>query len=343
MRKLRVLVPMADDLIPPDSIEGMSEEQVAPFKTEWDVVSTLRGLGHEVRPVGAKFDLSKLAEAVAEFQPHVCFNLDEDFDGNRTHDQAIVAYLEMLKQAYTGCNPRGLVLARDKALSKKILSYHSVPLPQFEVFPIGRAVRKPDGLDFPLIVKSTIEDGSGSISQASVVTNEAQLTERVEWVHTYLGHDAIAEQYIEGRELYVGVIGNRRLQTFPAWELVLDNLPEDAPKIATARVKHNLAYQKKYGIVSRAAEDLPAGVEAQLAEVSKEAYRTLELTGYARMDFRLSKDGQLYLLEANPNPQIARGEDFADSAAAAGYSYEQLLTKIMSLGMSYQPLGLVAA
>lgn len=343
MRKLRILVPMADDLIPPDSVEGLTAEQIAPFKTEWDVVSTLRSLGHEVRSVGAKFDLALLRRAIEEFQPHICFNLDEDFDGNRVHDQAIVSYLELLKQPYTGSNPRGLTLARDKALSKKLLAYHDIPVPRFEVFPIGRSIRRPEWLEFPLILKSTLEEGSTGISQASFVTNDAQFADRVEWIQTYLGHDAIAEQYIEGRELYVAVLGNRRLQCFPAWELLLDNLPDQAPRIATARIKHNLAYQKKYNIASCRAENLPAGVQEQIANFSKQAYRTLELTGYARMDFRLSQDGQLYLLEANPNPQIARGEDFADSAAAAGCSYEALLTKIISLGLAYQPLGLVAA
>jgi D-alanine-D-alanine ligase len=342
MRPLRVMVMMDEALVPPDSIAGMDAKDVARFRTEYDVLTCLRQIGHNVRPVGIKTDLGVLHEALNHFSPHVCFNLIEDFDGVPTLDQHVVSYLELLRQPYTGSNPRGLTIARDKALTKKILAYHGVAVPRFEVFPLGRAVRRPETLDFPLLVKSLTQEGSEGIAQASVVYNDQQLADRVSFVHEKLRTDAIAEQYIEGRELYIGVLGNRRLQTLPVWELCLDSLPEDVPRIATSRIKWDLAYQRKYNIASRQAADLPDGAATYLSDLAKRIYRLLDITGYARLDLRLTGEGEAYLIEANPNPQIARNEDFADSAAAAGLSYEALLQKLLSLGLTYRPIGMAA-
>lgn len=342
MRRFRVLVMMDEALVPPGSIEGMSPSDVAPFKTEYDVVAGLRALGHEVRPVGVKSDLDVLARAVREFRPHLCFNLVEDFDGIPSRDQHVVSYLELIGQPYTGSNPRGLTLARDKALTKKILAWHGIAVPRFGVFPLGRAARRPQTLAFPLFVKSLTHEGSVGISHASLVWDDAQLAERVAFLHERYRTDAIAEQYIDGRELYVSVIGNRKLGTFPVWELDMSNLPAEAPRVATSRIKWSDAYRRRNGVVSRAATDLPQEVAGRIADIGKEAYRALDLSGYARIDLRLTPAGQIYLLEANPNPQIARDEDFADSAAAAGVDYESLLQRILTLGLSYQPLGMAA-
>jgi D-alanine-D-alanine ligase len=342
MKRLRVLVMMDESLVPPASVEGMSAAEIAPFKTEYDVLTTLSAMGHEVRHVGVKTDLDVLASAIREFRPQVCFNLVEDFDGIPSRDQHVVSYLELIDQPYTGSNPRGLTLARDKALSKKVLSYHDINVPLFAEFPIGRPVRPPQSLPFPLLVKSLSEEGSVGIAQASVVYDSEQLIERIAFLHQKHNTDAIAEQYIEGRELYLSVLGNRKLQTFPVWELCLENLPPDAARIATAKVKWDEAYRDRHGIVSRAATGLSKSVEDRIVELGKEIYRTLDMSGYARIDLRLTPDDQIYLLEANPNPQIARGEDFADSAAAAGLDYESLLQKILGLGLAYQPLGMAA-
>ena len=342
MRKLRVLVMMDEALVPPDSVRGMSRRRIAPFKTEYDVLTALRSLGHEARPVGIKSDLAVLGRAISEFRPHVCFNLVEDFDGVPWRDQHVVSYLELLGQPYTGSNPRGLTLARDKALTKKVLSYHGVRVPSFAVFPLGRPVRRPSTLEFPLMIKSLWQEGSVGISRASVVYDEDQLAERVALFHERHNSDAIAERYIDGRELYVSVIGNRKLATFPIWELCLDGLPREAPRIATARVKWNEAYRRRHGIRSQRALDLPAAIADRIAELGKDIYRALDLSGYARIDLRLAPDGEIYLLEANPNPQIARGDDFADSARAAGIDYQSLLQRILALGLSYRPLGLAA-
>ena len=180
------------------------------------------------------------------------------------------------------------------------------------------------------------EEGSVGIAQASLVEDDAGLAERVEFVHRSLGTDAIAERFIEGRELYVGLIGNRRLQTLPVWELLFTKAPEAKPIIATAKVKWDLDYQKKLGIVYRAADALPAGAEQAIAKMCKRAYRVLELSGYARMDLRLTPEGKIYMLEANPNPQLSYGDEFAESAEASGIGYDKLLQRIINLGLSYR-------
>jgi D-alanine-D-alanine ligase len=277
-----------------------------------------------------------LRTAIEEHRPHIAFNLLEEFHGLSAFDQHVVSYLELKQLPYTGCNPRGLTIARDKALTKKILAYHRIRVPQFAVFAKGRRRRRPRRVDFPLFVKSLTDDASIAISQASVVQDDEQLQERVEFVHRTVGTDAIAEQYIEGRELYVAVLGNKRPVAFPVWELFFDHLPEGAPRIATRKVKWNPGYQKKAGIRSGQASDLPAELDLSIRQRAKRIYRLLGLSGYARLDFRLAEDGRVYLIEANPNPYIAYGEDFADSAEAHGLDYNELVTRILSLGLRYR-------
>lgn len=336
MKKSRILILMHPDLVPPDTVRGLNKKGRADFQTEWDVVSTLTKSGHEVIKLGVYDDLGVIRRAIEEHHPDVAFNLLEEFDGRIVFDMNVVSYLELLRLPYTGCNPRGLVLSRDKALSKKILHYHRIPVPDFAVFPIGRKIAKPKRLEYPLIVKSLIADASAGISQASVVDSDERLRERVVFIHRRLGTDAIAEQYVGGREIYCGVIGNERLRVLPAWEMVFKTLPSHNERIATARVKWNLDYQKKHGITTRAAK-LPKEIDDRIVNLGKRVFRRLGLSGYARMDFRLDDAGRLYLIEANPNPQIARLEDFAQSAKAAGITYPKLLDRIVRLALRNAP------
>ncbi len=336
MKKLRILVLMHEDLVPPESLEGYSDKEILDWKTEFDVVSTLGEMGHDTLPLGVRDDLSMIRKALDDYKPHVTFNLLEEFHGVGAYDQHVVGYLELNRQCYTGCNPRGLMLARDKALSKKILAYHRVPTPKFIVFPMRKQIRRPQRLAFPLLVKSLVQDASLGISQASIVRNDDKLVERVRFIHEQVQSDAIAEEYIEGRELYVSVLGNRRLQTFPVWEMLFTKAPDDMPNIATERVKWDAEYQKKIGIETRAAEDLPPGTAERIAKLCKRIYRMLSMSGYGRMDLRLTADGRVYVLEANPNPNLSYGEDFAESAAKIGISFEVLLQRIINLGMRYQ-------
>jgi D-alanine-D-alanine ligase len=328
---------MHEDLLPPDTIEGLEEQQILPWKMEYDVKVTLRAkLGHEVLAVGLRDDLSVLRKAIEEFRPHIAFNVLEEFHGVSVYDHHVVSYLELMKRRYTGCNPRGLLLAHDKALAKQILTYHRIPVPDFAVFPLGQRVRRPKRLEFPLFVKSLTEEGSVGIAQASLVQDDAQLAERVRFIHESLATDAIAEHFIDGRELYVGVIGNRRLQTLPVWELTSTRSAEGAPLIATAKTKWDVEYQKKAGIKYARADELPDGVQAKIDRLCKRAYRNLNLTGYARMDLRLTPEGKLYLLEANPNPNLSHGDEFAESAEMVGIGYPALLERIVNLGLAYR-------
>jgi D-alanine-D-alanine ligase len=335
--KLRVLALMHRHLIPPEKIEEGTDITAAPWRTEYDVVSTLSAMGHEVRPLPVHDDLGDIRRAAEEWKPHIAFNLLEGFDDVTIFDQNVVSHLELLKLSYTGCNPRGLLLARDKSLSKKLLAYHRIHVPEAEVFRAGRPVRRPKRLTFPLIVKSLTQEASIGISQASVVDSDEKLVERVKFIHDSIGTAAIVEQYIEGRELYVGILGNQALQALPVWELYFKNMPEGARRIATDRVKWSVKYQKKYGIDSGPALDLPEAKAEEIQHLCKRAYRALELSGYARIDLRLDDAGNCWVLEANPNPQIARGEDFAASAEKMGTSYENVLQRIINLGMRWQP------
>jgi D-alanine-D-alanine ligase len=169
------------------------------------------------------------------------------------------------------------------------------------------------------------------------VRDDERLRERVEFIHRQNNTHAIAEEYVEGREIYVGVIGNQKLQAYTPWELTMSNLPEGVPNIATRKVKGDVEYQKKIGVVTQPAQ-LDEALAKGFTRLSKRIYRILGLSGYARIDYRLTDDGRIYVLEVNPNPQIARQEDFADSAEHCGVTYEALLQKILTLGMSYNPL-----
>src|SRR5246127_619125 len=336
MKKLRTLVVVHASLVPPESLEGHSEKDIEQWRTEYDVMSTLRQSGHDVRCIGVLDSLTDLRGAISGWKPDIVFNLLEEFDGIVTYDQHVVAFLELLRQPYTGSNPRGLLLSRDKSLCKQLLAYHRIPTPHFTVFRKGVRINIPRRMRFPLFVKSTVDDASLGIAQASVVDDAAKLKERIEFVHEQVGADALVEEYIEGRELYVGVMGNDRLTRLPVWEMVFGSMPDSLPAIATRKVKWDKRYQAKYGITTRAAEDLPPPVLAALDKLSRRIYRALGLSGYARMDFRVRPDGQVYVLEANANPNLEAAEDFAESARAAGVSYEDLLEKIMGLGTSYR-------
>ena len=337
VNKLRVLALMHRHLVPPDRVEEGTDVTAEPWRTEYDVVSTLTAMGHELRVLGVHDDLGDIRRAAEEWKPHIAFNLLEGFDDIVIFDQNVVSHLELLKLPYTGCNPRGLLLARDKSLSKKLLAYHRIHVPEFEVYRAGRPIRRHKHLTYPLIVKSLTQEASIGISQASVVDTDEKLKERVEFIHHSIGTAALVEQYIEGRELYVGIHGNQTLQVLPVWELYFKNMPEGTRRIATDRVKWSVKYQKKYGIESGLARDLPEGATERVQHVCRRAYRALELSGYARIDLRLDEAGNVWVIEANPNPQIARGEDFAASADKIGISYESLLQRIVNLGLRWQP------
>jgi D-alanine-D-alanine ligase len=333
-RKLRVVVLVHPSLVPPESLDGLSEQEAYEVKTEYDVVSTLRELGHEVRPLPISDTVTPIRQLVDEWKPDIVFNLLEEFLGQQEFDHHVVSYLELIQMAYTGCHPRGLILARDKALSKKLLAYHHLMVPRFAVFPRGRRIHRPKGLEFPLIVKSLVHEASLGISQASVVDSDEKLRERVTFIHQRHASDAIVEQYIDGREFYVGILGNSsRVQVLPVWELVFENLPPGAASIATAHVKHNTEYQRRRGIYQQHADDLAPALRDHIVRNTRNIARILDLDGYNRIDYRLGSDGKLFFLEANPNPDIARSEEFASAAEEIGIDYPALIQRIVELGL----------
>jgi len=331
---------MHPDFVPPDSTNGHTAQEINKWKTEFDVVSTLRAAGHDVRPLGVQEEIKPVRDAIESFEPHVVYTLLEEFHYTSGYDQHIASFLELMKIPYTGCNPRGLILARGKDLSKTLVHHRRIAVPAFAVFPMRRKVKRPSRLALPLIVKSLSEDGSFGISQSSIVDTDEKLAERVAFIHDKIETAAIAEQYIEGRELYVGVIGNNRLRVLPVWELKFGSLGgQGARQIATRKAKHDLDYQERVGIVDGPATDLAPEVYARIQRTAKRIYRILELDGYARIDFRLTADGTPYFIEANPNPEIAKSQEFATAAAHDGIEYADLLNRIVMLGISRAKAG----
>lgn len=335
MKKTRILALVHEHLVPPADTTGLDVVN-ADWKMEHDVVVSLQERSHQVEVLGIHDDLAGIRPAIDRFRPQIVFNLMEAFAGVTTFDQNVVSYLELLRIPYTGCNPRGLMLARDKALSKKLMAWHRIPVPGFVVVRRGEKPRLPKRLGFPLIVKSLFYEASVGISQASVVESEEQLQRRVQFIHDRVGTAAIVEQFIDGRELYVGVAGNDRLRVFPVWEMSFARMPDNRWRIATERVKWSDQYQKRHGVTTDAAA-LPDADLARISHIAKRAYRALDLSGYARIDLRMDASGGVYVLEANPNPNLAYGEDFAESAEAAGVSYEELLERIVALGLRWEP------
>ncbi len=335
MSKLRILVLVHEALVPPEDIKKSVEEiEFEPWVTEYHVISTLKKMKHEVHVLGVYSDLRSIRNSVDEINPHVIYNLLEEFDGEALFDQNVVSYLELLRVPYTGCNPRGLILARDKALAKKILTYHRIPTPKFFVFPKNKRVKRPKNLDFPLIVKCLTEEASFGISKASVVHNDEKLQERVEYINKKLNDDALVEQFVEGRELYVGIVGNYRAKILPVWELFFEKVDKPEKEFYSNRAKFNKKYRSNKGIKTGAATLEPA-LEKKISNICRRAYKVLNLSGYARIDIRLTADEKIYILEANPNPDISATDELAMSALHAKIKYKDLLKKILSLGIQW--------
>ncbi len=336
MKALRILVLMHETLVPPDDLSGCTQQQIDEFRTEYDVVQQLKASGHQVRCLGLGDNLVELTATLKNWRPHVAFNLAEEFQGIVSYDQHVVSFLELMRQPYTGCNPRGLLLSRDKALAKQLLAFHGIATPGFAVVARGQRLVLPAGLQFPLFVKSVSDDASFGIAQASIVRDIDKLRQRVEFIHEQIGSAALVEEFIAGRELYMGVIGNLRLQTYPLWEMDFGTADNNGMSIATRKAKWDREYRTRHRIGSHPALDVNSTLTTHVKEMALRGYRALSLSGYARMDFRVSEQGKVYLLEANANPCLTATEDFARSAAHAGDDYAALLERIVRLGLNYR-------
>jgi D-alanine-D-alanine ligase len=332
-KKLKVLA-LFDAIAPTTIDQDLSAElKTADWKTEANVLAALRALGHEAEHLAIFDNLDLLRQKLESFAPDVLFNLADQFKNNRGFDQNIVSLLEMQGVPFTGCGATGLVLCKHKGISKKILSYHRIHTPNFVVLPRGQRVARPRQLKFPLLVKPVKEEASLGIAQASFVESDDQFRERVTFIHEKHDSDAIAEEYIAGRELYVSLMGNMRLTVFPIRELVFREVPPDEPRIATYRAKWDEEYRKRWGLQNQFAEGLEPALVAQIEQVCKRIYRLLTIDGYARIDLRLTATNKIYFIEANPNAILAEDEDFALSAGKAGLPYAQLIDRIVRQGL----------
>jgi D-alanine-D-alanine ligase len=332
-RKLKVLA-LFDAVAPTTLDQDLSAELKSDdWKTEAHVLAALGELGHTTDHLAIFDDVDLLRQKIRIFEPDLIFNLADQFKNNRAFDQNIVSFLEMQGLPFTGCGSTGLVLCKHKGISKKILGYHRIHVPEFAVFPRGKRCVRPKRLKFPILVKPLKEEASLGISQASFVETDEQFKERVLFIHEKYDNDVIAEEYIEGRELYVSILGHHRLQVFPIRELVFKEVPPDEPKIATYRAKWDEEYRKRWGLRNRFAEGLDPAVMANIEQTCQRIYHLLTIDGYARLDLRLTAKNEVYFIEANPNPMLAADEDFAQSAARANLSYPQLIDRIIRTGL----------
>lgn len=299
--------------------------------TEYYVIAALRTLQHNVSVLGAK-DAGTIVNTLKEQKPNLVFNLTEQFGGDRRFDKNITALLELADVPFTGTSSTGLMLCRDKCLCKQLLSLHKIRVPSFIHLPADKLIFVPKSIRFPLVVKPAFEDSSEGISNASLVANESALKERARFVHEHWQQAAIAEEYIEGRELYVSIIGNKKLIVFPIRECLFDSAAPEAPHLATYRVKWNEEFRKKWNIRFDFA-DLEPAVVKNIERTCKRAYRILQIKDYGRIDLRLTPENKLVIFEANPNPDVARGEDVAESAEKAGISYEKFIERILHIAL----------
>jgi D-alanine-D-alanine ligase len=332
-KKLKVLV-LFDGTRPTKIDEDLSKEMKhKDWKTEKDVMDALAAVGHTAEHLAIFDDLDQVRQKMESFEPDVLFNLVEQFKNNPGFDQNIVSLLEMHGVPFTGCCSTGLVLCKHKGISKEILGHHHIHVPKFVVIPRGQRIARLKRPNFPILVKPVKEEASYGISQASFVENDDELRDRIAFIHDKHESDVIAEEYIEGRELYVSIMGNVRLTVFPIREMVFSEVPPNEPKIATYKAKWDEDYRKRWGLKNQTAGGLDTERVAEIEQTCKRIYRLLTIDGYARIDLRLTADNKLYFIEANPNPHLASDEDFAQSAEKAGLKYPQLIDAIVRLGM----------
>ena len=334
-RALDILV-LFDSAGPPPADQDFSKELESRHEdwlTEINVIDILKRLGHHVRILGVYDDVGLIVDEIREHRPHVVFNLTEIFLGKAHFDKNVVSLLEMLEIPYTGCGAEGLTLCSDKSMCKKILSFHRIKVPRFHVFLKGKRVWYPRRIRFPAFIKPLSEHASTGIAQASYVENESEFCGRIRFIQESLNMHAIAEEYIDGRELYASVLGNQTLTVFPLREVKFNEIPDDEPRIATYKAKWDEKYRKRWGIKNVFAGRLPDGMEEKIANICKRAYRGLRMQGYARFDLRLTPQNEVYILEANPNPMLRKDEDFAQSAEKGGLPYKDLIQKVLQLAL----------
>ncbi len=319
----------------PEDHERQMRKEVAAWdrdepEMEYQVANALVEHGHEVRLLGARNELSGLMVQLDEFKPDLVFNAAESFRGDANLDYLYPAFLESGGWFYTGSTPLGLLVTRNKAMSKKVLAWHGIRVPGFVTYRPGERVKRAPELEFPLIIKPLQSDASEGIAQASVVKDTEALAERVAYVQERFEQPAIVEEYVEGRELYVSMLGNGDdVELLPPTEMVFDKVTRPEERIATRSAKWDEGYRERKGIKNVSARRIAKATRQRLEEVCRTAYRALWLRDYARLDVRLTPAGEVWFIEANANPFISWGHDVANAAEKAGMEYHQFIQRIV--------------
>ncbi|MBI2027796.1 MAG: ATP-grasp domain-containing protein [Deltaproteobacteria bacterium] len=330
MKKLRVLV--ITDLSSAPSLDFNLESELKTnpdWKVEHDVLKALHKLEHETKLLLLFNDLTILLKEVSKFKPDVVFNLTETFRDNRELASPLTGVLDLLGIAYTGASAQTLSLCNNKALTKKLLLYHGIGTPHFKIASLRRELSDLKNFPYPAFVKPICQEGSEGIAQSSIVKSFEDCVRRVKFVHKKFQTDALVEQYIEGREFYLSMLANKEWEVLAAREMRFEKVPIGSPKIATHHAKFDEDYQKKWGIRSVKPSHMAEDLIQYLRSLGIKIGQALNLDGYVRMDLRVTSDQKVYVLEVNPNPSLAKDEDFALSASDEGYSYEELIQHIL--------------
>ncbi len=334
-RKLYKVLVLFDTAGEPPADQDFSKElKTDDWAAEAHVIDALKKLGHEVRTIGVWDEPGMIIDEVKANPPDVVFNLTEHFNEVSAYDRNVAGLLEMMEVPYTGSSPTGLTLCKNKGMAKELLAYHKIGVPNFAIYSPGSAIRRPKRLSFPLFIKPLKEEGSVGISLDSFVETDEAFEERIRFIHDRLNQEALAEEYIEGRELYVSILGNDQLRVFPFREVIFGEVPDGQPKFSTFKAKWDDAYRKRWGIQNVFAEPLPNDTNQRIAKICRAVYRALRIRGYGRIDLRVTPDGEIVILEANPNPNLDRTDEFAQSAIKAGLKYERLVQRILNLALS---------
>lgn len=318
--------------------EMMSDlSEVGVLEEKEDVARAIQALGYRCTIFNVDSDILKLVQFLKEEQPDLIYNLCESIGNVSIHEMHAVGIYELMGIPYTGSDPLTLGTALTKVRVKEILSYHGLPTPRFQIFKSAGKMALDEHLRLPLIVKPSREDASIGIETASVVSSPNELKKRVRYVIEQFDQPALVEEYIDGRELNVAILGNRKPIVFPISEIDMSTLPKQYHRIITYNakwMKGTEEYEHTRGICPAL---LPPALEAAIKEMALLAYSILGCRDYARIDFRLSKDHQPTILEVNPNPDISDEAGFARSAKAYGYSFEQLIGKIVECALERVP------
>lgn len=333
-KRYKVLVLFDTAGTPPEDQDFTEELKTDDWAAEAHVIGALRELGHEVRTIGVYDEPGLIIDEIKANPPEVVFNLTEHFNAVSAYDRNVAGLLEMMGVPYTGSSPTGLTLCKNKGMAKELLAYHKIRVPNFAVYSPGAAIKRPNRLKFPLFIKPAAEEASYGISLDSFVEDDQAFEERIRFIHERMNQTALAEEYIEGREIYVSLLGNERLRVFPFREVIFTEVPEGQPRFSTFKAKWDDSYRKRWGIQNVFAEPFPNGTGQRIVKICKSVYRALRIRGYGRIDLRVTPEGDIVILEANPNPNIEREDEFAQSALKAGLSYPQLVQRILKLALT---------